>query len=76
MSNNEECLSKRLSMHGEKKDNLLSEKIFAEVFSDDVKINQKSSIDSTSCSKPEGKVRSSMLNPLHHCPPVFLVFYE
>jgi hypothetical protein len=43
-------------MHGEKKDNLLNEKIFAEVLTDDVKVNQKSLIDSTSCNKPEKKV--------------------
>lgn len=43
-------------MHGEKKDNLLGEKIFAEISSDDVKVNQKSQIDSTSCNKPEKKV--------------------
>lgn len=43
-------------MHGEKKDNLLGEKKFAEVITNDVKINQKSLIDSTSCNKPEGKV--------------------
>jgi hypothetical protein len=48
--------AKKVSMHGEKKDNLLGEKIFAEI-SDDVKVNQKSLIDSTSCNKPEKKVK-------------------
>lgn len=75
MSDNVEWFRKELSMHGEKKDNLLSEKIFAEVFSDDVKINQKSSIDSTSCTKPERKVGSSILNQSHRFSSAFLVFY-
>lgn len=44
-------------MHGEKKDNLLSEKILQETF-DEIKLNQKSLIDSTSCKLPERKVRS------------------
>lgn len=44
-------------MHGEKKDNLLGEKTFQETF-DEIKSNQKSLIDSTSCNKPEQKVRS------------------
>lgn len=43
-------------MHGEKKDNTLSEKILAEVFAaDDIKANQKS-VDYSSCNKPEKKV--------------------
>lgn len=40
-------------MHGEKKDNLLSEKIILE----EIKSNQKSLIDSSSCTKPEKKVK-------------------
>lgn len=42
-------------MHGEKKDNLLGEKILQETF-DEIKLNQKSLIDSTSCHKPDKKV--------------------
>lgn len=42
-------------MHGEKKDNLLSENILADI-ADEQKINQKSLIDSSSCNKPEKKV--------------------
>ncbi|CRK92733.1 CLUMA_CG006239, isoform A [Clunio marinus] len=45
-------------MHGEKKNNLRSEKI-QEVVEDkfeDIKSNQKSLIDSTSCNKPEAKL--------------------
>jgi hypothetical protein len=49
-------LFKKISMRGEQKDNILSEKILAEVIADDIKINQKSSIDSSSCNKPEKKV--------------------
>lgn len=45
-------------MHGEKKDNLMSEKILQETF-DEIKLNQKSLIDSTSCNKPERKVSST-----------------
>jgi hypothetical protein len=39
-------------MHGEKKDNFVSEKILEEI-----KSNQKSLIDSSSCNKPEKKVK-------------------
>jgi hypothetical protein len=38
-------------MHGEKKDNCVSEKILEEI-----KSNQKSLIDNSSCNKPEKKV--------------------
>jgi hypothetical protein len=43
-------------MHGEKKVDLMSEKNFQETF-DEIKLNQKSLIDSSSCFKPEKKVR-------------------
>lgn len=43
-------------MRGENKENILSEKILAEVIADDIKANQKSLIDSSSCNKPERKV--------------------
>lgn len=44
-------------MRGENKENILSEKILAEVIADDIKANQKSLIDSSSCNKPERKVK-------------------
>lgn len=42
-------------MHGEKKDNSACEKILQET-AEEVKLNQKSLIDSTSCVVPEKKV--------------------
>lgn len=47
-------------MHGEKKDNLLGEKIVPETF-DEIKANQKTLIDSTSCFKPERKVNNQQI---------------
>jgi hypothetical protein len=47
-------------MHGEKKENILSEKILAEVIADDIKINQKSLIDTSSVVKPEKRVNISV----------------
>lgn len=43
-------------MHGEKKDNLLSEKFILEEIKSN-QSNQKSLIDSSSCNKPEKKVK-------------------
>lgn len=56
-----------LIMHGEKKDNSACEKILQET-AEELKLNQKSLIDSTSCVVPEKKVgrRSKALHVYLH----------